>query len=326
VELARVTLDGRTYAAAPDVAIASTSAMVPAGYALLPAEYAKRPHQMLLPIAWEGGDDAPPLPVALIDATQYAIAPAAGKLGLLMIAAAHAGEGTLHKTSLRGLTKTINPGARLNRSHYQTVCKGLTQLDALRLVLPNGLAYRVFECPIPWRELTPAEYDGPLFVGLTRTFERTLAEIHALAGPSYRGDFLFDLTGAMALPTKRSGLLRQYVRACAFWNAYWRPGTKGEPDPARVPEVPADRWAAMVNYLSPAAAAYASGKGKVKQRLSADLKAVIADAGALADLGLVKVERADSRAVRLLPPPGYLEAWKESRKGGHKLPGNAPEG
>lgn len=328
VELSRVTVDGRTYAPAPDLAIVPPSALVPAAYALLPADHAKHAHQTLLPIDLDGTEDAPPLPVALADATQYAIAPAAGKLGLLVMAAAHAGKGKLHKTTLRELTQAINPDARLVRTHFETVCRGLGQLDGLRLVLPNGMAYRVFECPVPWREVKPAEYDAPLFVGLTRTFERTLAAIQDAAGASYRGDFLFDLTGAMKLPTRRPGLVRQYIRAAAFWNAYWKPGTKGEPDPDRVPEVDAERWAALTNYLPPTAAEYlrAKGKGRGDRRsLSHSIKDALADAAALAESGLVKIARADRHAVRLLPPPEYLEAWHESRKGAHKLPGNAPE-
>jgi|LSQX01.3.fsa_nt_gb hypothetical protein len=330
VELARVTLDGREYAPAPDLAIAPpAAALVPAGYALLPADHAKRPHQTLLPIDTEGAEDAPPLPVALADATQYAIAPAGGKLGLLIMAAAHESRGRLHKTTLRELTQAINPDARLVRTHFETVCKVLPQLDGLRLVLPTGLAYRVFECPITWRKLTPEEYDLPLFVGLTRTFERTLAAIQDTAGASYRGDFLFDLTGAMKLPTRRPGLVRQYIRACAFWNAYWKPGTAGEPDPARVPEVSAERWAILTNYLTPAAEEYLRTKGKGKgnrRRLSDVLRDTLKDAEYLADEArLVKIERADRRAVRLLWRPEYLEAWRESRKGAHKIPGNTPD-
>lgn len=328
VELARVKVDGREYAPAPDLAIAApTAALVPAGYALLPADYAKRAHQTLLPIDTEGAEDALPLPVALADATQYAIAPAGGKLGLLIMAAAHESRGRLHKTTLRELTQTINPDARLVRTHFETVCKVLPQLDGLRLVLPTGLAYRVFECPITWRDLTPEEYDLPLFVGLTRTFERTLAAIQDAAGASYRGDFLFDLTGTMKLPTRRPGLVRQYIRACAFWNAYWKPGTAGEPDPARVPEVSTERWAIMTNYLTPAAEEYlrANGKGN-RRRLSDVLRDTLKDVAYLADEArLVKIDRADRRAVRLLWRPEYLEAWRESRKGAHKIPGNAPE-
>jgi len=324
VELSRVTVDGKEYAPAPDLAVQNPSALVPASYALLPEDHAKKAHQTLLPIDLQGGQDAPPLPVALAGATQYALAPAAGKLGLLVMAAAWSGKGKLHKTTLRELTNAINPGAEnMRATHYESVTRGLVQLDGLRLVLPNGMSYRVYECPIPWRELKPEEYDAPLFVGMTRTFEKTLTAISEMAGGSYRGDFLFDLTGAMMLPTKRSGLLRQYIRSCAFWNAYWKPGTAGEPDPSRVPEVSAERWAAMTNYLPPAAVEYLRANGKDRFRLSHSIRDTIKDAEALAEAGLVTIAKANRQAVRLLPPPEYLEAWHESRKGAARMPGNA---
>lgn len=322
IELSNVTLDGKTYAPAPDLAIMPKGAIVPAGYALLPPDYAAKAHQTLLPLDMQGGDDAPPLPVALAGATQYAITPAAGKLGLVVMAAAHARKGKLHKTTLRELTNTINPDARLVKSHFETVCKGLVQLDGLRLVLPNGMAYRVFESPIPWRDLTPEEYDAPLFVGMTRTFEKTLAVIQDAAGKSYKGDFLFDLTGAMALPTKRPGLIRQYIRACAFWNSYWIPGTKGEPDLDRIPKVDAGRWAIMTNYLPPAAAEYLKSKGGDRRTLSHSIKDTVTDAEELAEMGLVKIAAANTKDFRLLPPPQYLEAWHKSRTGAHKMAEN----
>lgn len=324
VELARVKMDGREYAPAPDLAVLNPSALVPAAYALLPEDHAKKPHQTLLPIDLQGGEDAPPLPVALAGATQYAIAPAAGKLGLLVMAAAHAGGGKLHKTTLRELTQAINPGAaKLVTSHYGTVMRGLAQLDGLRLVLPNGLSYRVYECPVPWRELRPEEYDAPLYVGMTRTFEKTLDAIAEHAGKSYRGDFLFDLTGAMLLPTRRPGLLRQYIRACAHWNYYWKPGTFGEPDPSRVPEVSVERWAAMTNYLPPAAVEYLRADGKGDRRsLSHGINDTLEDTEALGAAGLVMIAKANRKIIRLLPPPEYMEAWAESRKGAHKMPGN----
>jgi hypothetical protein len=323
VELSRVNMDGREYAPAPDLAIQNPSALVPTSYALLPEDHARKPHQAVLPIDQQGGEDAPPLPVALAGATQYALKPAAGKLGLLVMAAAWAGKGRLHKTTLQELTRAINPEARLAPSHYETVLRGLVQLDGLRLVLPNGFSYPVFECPIPWRNLRPEEYVVPLYVGMTRTFEKTLAAIAQEAGTSYRGDFLFDLTGAMLLPTKRSGLLRQYIRSCAFWNSYWKPGTAGEPDPSRVPEVSAERWAAMTNYLPPTAVEYLRAKRKAGDRrsLSASIKDTLKDAEDLAAAGLVKIDKANRHSVRLLPPPEYLEAWHESRKGAHKMPG-----
>jgi len=323
VGLHPVEVDGRTYAPAPDVSINPEKILLPAGYDLLPADHKARPHQTLLPLDVSGDDDAPPLPVALANSTRYAMTPAAGKLGLLVMAAAWAARG-LHKTTLRELTQQINPDARLVKTHFKTVLDGLENLDGLRLVLPDGMTYRVFDCPIPWRELTPAEYDLPLFVGMTRTFEKTLAAIQTTAGKSYKGDFLFDVTGSMALPTKRPALLRQYIRACAFWNAAGslNPTTKGEFDLRRLPDVSAERWAAMTNYLSPTAAEYlrAKHKGGDRRQAAKEVKEIIRDAEELEALHLVKIDKAERKALRLLPPEPYLEAWRESRKGAHRMP------
>jgi len=323
VPLSTVEIDGRTYGPAPDLSI-TPGAVVPAGYALLPRDHASKPHQTLLPLDMAGGDDAAPLPVALAHATQYAIAPAAAKLALLVLAAAHDGKGKLHKTTLRELAARINPwGGRIIKTHYETVTRGLMDLDRLYLMLPAGMSYRVFECPVPWRELTPEEYDTPLFVGMTKAFELVLADITRHAGKAYGGDFLFDVGGTMALPPLRGGLLRQYLRACAFWNSTWKPGTRGEPDPDRVPEVTTERWAAMVNYLPPAAVEYLRGKGKGSRRKASDsIKDALLDLEYLASEdggGLVRIMRADRKAVRLLPPDIYLEAWHESRKGAARM-------
>ena len=321
--LAKVVIDGNEYAPAPDLSIMPAGAILPAGFSLLPADHKERPHQAILPLDTTGDDDAPPLPVALADATQYAIKPAAGKLGLVILAASWAA-GTTQKSTIRELTQRINPDARLAASHFQTVLKGLQELDALRLVLPNGIAYRVFECPTAWRELTPDEYDTPIYAGMTRTFEQTLDAIQDAAGKSYKGDFLFDLTGAMKLKTMQTGLIRQYIRACAFWNSYWKPGgkgaSKGEPCLDRIPEVDAKRWAAMTNYLPPAAVEYVRAKNGDRRRLSEALNKTITEAEQLEGAGLVKIARADRKAIKLLPPPIYLEAWHESRKGAHRMP------
>ena len=323
VKLSSVNVDGHEYAAAPTLA---PDALVPASYTLLPDDHAERPHQTVLPIGFQGEDDAPSLPVSLADSTQYAITPTAGKLGILIMAAACANGGNLYRTSLRELTKTINPDApQLLKTHFETVCKGLVQLRGLRLVLPDGVDYLVFDCPNTWRELTPEEYDIERFVGLTKSFELTLSRIGTTVGKSYRGEFLFDLTGTMKLPTPRAGLLRQYIRAAAFWNAYWIPGSNGEPAPTLIPEIETERWAALTNYLPPAAVEYLRAKGKKnignRHKLSEAMRNIVQDAEELQEAGLLIIDKATSKTIRLLPTPEYIEAWHLSRTGVHKMLG-----
>lgn len=320
VPLSAVKVDGHEYAPAPNLSIATHAPLVPAGFSLISEDEAKKPHQTFLPIDPNGDEYAQPLPVALTNATQYAITPAAGKLGLVLMAVAHTGGDLLHKTTLRELAHIINPDAKqIKGTHFETVSKSLVQLDGLRLQLPDGWLYRVFECPTRWKELTPKDYDSPLFFGMARSFQKTLATIAEHAGKSYKGDFLFDLTGAMKLPTKKAGLLRQYIRAAAFWNAYFTPATGGRPDPDRMPAVPAEKWAAMTNYLPPSAVK------KDRRRLSDSVKQTIEDAKELEGKGLVKIERADRKKIKLVPPPEYMEAWEQSKKGAHRMPGNTKE-
>ena len=312
VPLQSVQLDGHDFMPAPNL----SSVIVPPAYALLPADHAKTPHQALLPLDLLGGeDDAPPLAVALAGATQYALIPAGGKIGLQILVSSFRNQSGIAQTTLRELTKRINPGARLNKEHYQTASRGLWQLANLRLFMPNGWADSVFYIPrAPWKDLTPDQYDTPITVGLDPTFGQTMQQISG----SYRGFFLVDLTGAMELPTKRASLLRVLVRTSAFWNAYF--GQGGAPDPGRIPSTPAERWAAMTNALPQSAVDYLKAKGQHKGsgvvRLSEAIRDAIRDAEDLEARGLVVIDKASSKAFRLLPPDIYLEAWAKAKRGG----------
>ena len=324
IEMSRVEVDSRIFVSAPDIAVNArlvggvqgmeSMAIVPSSYAVLPPECARNPHQTILPIDLEGGEDSPPLAVAVAAASQYVISAPAGKLGIRILAAAHASRNGLHKTTLRELASEINPGARLVYSHYESVARGLVQLDKLRLLLPNGWAYRVFDCALPpWRVLTPADYDTEIYVGTSRTFDQNLTELHQRLGSKYRGEFLFDLNGTMALPTNRPGTMRQYIRASALWNAYWQNGTRGIPDVRNIPQVDTARWAAMTNYLPPAAVNHVRGRndGGARSSYSRAITSLLDDLEFLASREggrLVNIDRANRKIVRVLPPAEYLEA------------------
>ena len=323
IEMPRIDVDRRIFVPVPDITVNARQvclhgeepmALVPAGYAALPAEHARSPHQTILPVDLEGAEDSPPLALAVAAASQYVISAPAGKLGIRILAAAHASRNGLHKTTLRELASEINPGARLVYSHYESVARGLVQLDKLRLLLPNGWAYRVFDCALPpWRVLSPVDYDTEIYVGMSKTFDRNLADIQQRLGRSYRGDFLFDLSGAMALPTNRPGVLRQYVRAAATWNAYWVYGTNGKPDIRKIPQIETARWAALTNYLPPAAVNHVRGRndGGARSSYSRAITAMLEDLEFLASNEggqLVKIDRAGRKDIRLLPPAEYVEA------------------
>jgi hypothetical protein len=315
-----VELDGHTFSSAPGMGARGQlqRANMPPGYALLPANHARRPHQTALPI--DAGEDAPPLAVAVAGATQYALTAAAGKLGLYVMASSL--DGTPRKTTLRELTRAINPGARLVATHYNTAAAGLVELANLRLFMPSGWAHAVFYMPaLPWKELDPDQYDAPLVAGMDPALVNLLLAKENPATTPFRGWFLVDLTGAMGLPTKQAGLLRQYLRTAATWNAYWEPG-KG-PDPGRIPTIQTEQWAALVNALPLAAVDYLQAgrhKPQGRNRLSEAISKVLDEVEDLQARGLVVIDRATRKEIRLLPPEIYLEAWRDAKKGGRQKP------
>ena len=307
VSLSSVDLDGKTFSAQADLAV------VPAGVALLPADHSSRPHQTVLALDDSGSEDALPLPVAMV---QGVMSVPAAKLALYIMAGAISRRQPTTQTTIRELTERLNPGLdsrKMHNTHYETVFSALAELDRQRLFFPNGFAYRAFECPLPWRELSPAEYDAEIYVGFARAFETGLTAF-LKDNKSYRGDFLLELTGTLAMT--RGGPLRQYVRAAAAWNAYWR--GDGEPDPAKVPTLSTERWASMTNYLSPAAVEYLRTRNRARGghvRTAEAVKKILKDAEELEAAGLVVIDKANREEIRLLPPDIYLEAWRKSRAG-----------
>jgi hypothetical protein len=311
VLLSSVDLDGKTFAPQADLAV------VPAGIALLPADHANKPHQTVLALDDTGNADAPPLPLAIAQATRAGMTLHAAKLALYIMAGAISRRQPTTQTTIRELTERLNPGLdsrKMHNTHYQSVFSALAELDRQRLFFPNGFAYRAFECPLPWRELSPAEYDQEIYVGFARAFEAGLTAF-LKENNSYRGDFLLELTGAMAI--KSGGPLRQYVRATSAWNAYWR--GDGEPDPAKVPVLSTEHWASLCNYLAPSAVEYLRTRDRARGghvRTAEGVKKILKDAEELEAAGLVVIDKANREQIRLLPPDIYLEAWRKSRAGG----------
>jgi hypothetical protein len=310
VPLAAVELDGKTFAPQADLAV------VPAGIALLPAEHANKPHQTVLALDDSGNEDAPPLAVAIADATRTTMSLPAAKLALYIMAGAISRSQPTTQTTIRELTQTLNAGKgshQLQKTHYETIFRALGELDRQRVFFPNGFAYRAFECPLPWRDLTPAEYDHEIYVGFARAFEAGLAAFIKERG-TYDGSFLMELTGTLAMT--RGAPLRQYVRAAAAWNAYWKDG--GVPDPAKVPTLSTEHWASLTNYLPLAAVEFLrtrqkGGHGHV--RTSQAVTKILEDVQELEAAGLVVIDKADRNKIRLLPPPLYLEAWHKANAG-----------
>ena len=312
VPLSSVDLDGKTFAPQADLAV------VPAGIALLPGDHAAaKSHQAVLAIDDSGGLDALPLVGTIAGATQYAITLPAAKLAILIMAGAISKSQPTTQTTIRELAERLNPtlnAHRLRPTHYQTIFRALEELSRQYIYFPNGFKYQAFFTALTWRDLTPAEYDHEILVGITPIIEAALASYRE-KNTSYKGQFLLELTGTLAL--ERGGPLRQYVRAAAAWNYYWKDG--GEPDPAKVPTLSTERWASMTNYLPPAAVEYLRTRNRARGghvRAAEAVKKILKDAEELEAAGLVVIDKKSREEIRLLPPDIYLEAWRKSRAGG----------
>jgi len=307
VPLSSVDLDGKTFAPQADFAV------VPAGLALLPAGHERRHEQTVLALDDSGSEDAPPLAVAIASATQYAISLPAAKLAIYIMAGAMTRKQPMTRTTIRELAERLNPDAVMRKTHYETVFRALGELNRQMVFFPNGISYQAFVCGIPYRKLTPEEYDDEIYLSLAPPFCGAL-DSFLLKNDNYRGDFLLELTGALSL--RQGGPLRQYVRAAAFWNARYRKG--GEPSPDLLPTLRTEYWANLTNYLPPAAVEYLRTKNRARGghvRTAEAVKKILEDAAELEAAGLVVIDKANREEIRLLPPEIYIEAWHKSRQG-----------
>jgi len=296
---------------------------VPVAYDLLShADLTKAP-KAVFPIIMGSPARAPDLTASAT--SKPVLPPVAAKLVVLLMAAAYPRQSTKSRTTLRELVRMINPNtSHPKKSHFESVLRGLVQLEGLRVVFSEPRARRVMDIQVPFARLTPENYDQTILFSLTSEFIEALKRVDRLAGRSFKGDFIFNLTGAMKLPTTRPGLLRQYIRATAQWNSIWRLGTNGEPDLERQPRVSTREWLKMTNYLSPSAAEYIRSNHQAgnRRKLSECVQAARSDAEYLASEAggkLIQVDRADGDWFRLLWKPEYIEAWKEMRKGHHRM-------
>jgi len=299
-------------------AASSMAALVPPGFALLRESDLAKSHQTALPLLVEG-DDTPPLVLAVTGASRDVFTPVAAWLSVHIMAATWDKPDVLQGTTLRELTAAIYPDApRLQALHFQNVAAALNMMRNVRILWPNGYADALFYVPRwTWKTPDPEHLDAPLVVGLDQHFlQQTLPEITAATGvKNMNGTFIFNYTGTMRLPKDSPGLLRQYLRAEAIGATCYEFGT-GKPTPDRVPEVPTERWAVLTNYLPSKSGL--DGKdtrpaGRVAK--SKAIKRMLAHIDELADRQLVKVDRADQKAVRLLQTDADLDAWDAFRAG-----------
>ena len=319
-----VELDGHQFMPTSDLPISRESGRyaVPAGFALLPKDYNK-PHQMILPLDLTGDDSAPPLPMAIASAGQYAMSFQASLMGIDIMGVAMSQDFAPAKTTMRELTRRINPHApKLKRSHYETIARGLAQLNNTHIVLPDGRSYRLFDTMVPWREFTPEQYDMEFSVGFSQSFVAdVLRNIEGSAGKPYGGYFIVDRTGIMLC--SGASVLRSYLRSCAYWNAHFqRLKGRTEPAPQLMRPIPMEHWVMLTNLLTPSAEQYIqTGKrsGGGRNRKHEAVKTAKEAAEELEGNGMAKIVVCNSKEILLHPTELHTEAWWAARNAQDKM-------
>ena len=324
-----VNVDGDRYAPEPVVVAARLVPRTFPLFARIPG-HENKPHQTVLALEH---DEPIALPVAVTGATAYAISPIAAKLALVMLAAPEVRTGQLQRVTLGELARWTHPSTkRLRPREISAVARGLDELRLLFVYLPDGRKVQTFDTT---SATNPDDAPPGLTVrwGLTRTFIAALADgigdrrsADEAAFPSYRGEFLINLDGAMRLPTNRPSLLRHYIRAAAHWNAAFKPGSSGTFDPGMMRQYTAEDWATITNSVPPGVVEYlkaqglrAKGTSTGRAAWSKERKAMLDDLAELEALGLVEVSKGGSgrnERFKILPTGAYLEAKAQARKAG----------
>jgi hypothetical protein len=322
-----VEIDGDSYALEPSAA--TDALLLPRTYPLFSMleGHERRPHQTVLPL--EAEETA--LPVAIVNAAQYAITPLASKVALLVLAADDVKRGHMQSLSLSDLVRRLHPTAkRFQARELAAAENALRELRRIVAILPDGRDVALFDTAAFDPSLVAGT--GPsanvmVTWGLTRTFLDILARGVTggrLKGNEFNGDFLINIDGAMRIPNKRPGMLRVYVRLAAHWNAYSIPGSGGAFDASRMPAYTIDRLATMANSYSAGVVEYLQAndrkalKASKRVQLSKERKSIRDDIEALEEMNLLRVEKAHRDEIRLLPPGAHHAAWEQMRKGGSR--------
>ena len=304
-----VKIDEDDYAQAP----ALVSRWVPKTVAIMREEDHKLAHQLSLSIDRE----ELPLVVAATSSAGYVLPPIAGKLLVWMMAT---GDVQFVKTDLGSLARTLDPKADSVRSRdLERLAEGLRCLEALRLVLPDGTSVRILDIRRPHdpakvaAEQTVGWAFGPAFADavLTPNEDPRLRKLY--------GWLLLNLSGAMRLPLTRPTLLRHYVRAGALWNDSRDPKTQCF-DPAFLRAYTPEEWGVLTNSMTQGTIEYIQSKNpRLRRKMSEDVRRTREDLDALADLGLIRLEKSGRKALLILPPDPLLAAYRAHRRGARRL-------
>ena len=305
-------VNGDRYAYEPNLPV---SPYVPRSTALLPPGWTG-PHQTAFPFALDPKGTS--LAEVMTDSAQCGVFHAVtAKLFLLAVADPHVQGGGINATTARDWAKRLFPYLpRVQRREIELTAQAFHQADGLTLYLPST-ATRVFSVTVP----TKYDPKADLAIAFSPVFRRS---VEAFSGSPYAGEFVLNLDGALALPNKSPAQLRMYVRLAASWNAAGFPGKGpryGQIDPERLEALTLDDWGLRFNTLSHGALAYKRGHSstKLRQKLYKDRADLVTHFDALADRGLVTIEKQGrGRHTRYTPSPPieWLEARQQLRAQG----------
>lgn len=316
-----VDVDGVSFGLEPRIAqrVAEGRVLVPRGLALMPSD--KRPHQAAFPFEYDS--DADTLPMALTQASSAGVLSIdAFKAILLAFANANVIGGELIGGTLSEWTAQVRPYLKRTQARdYQQVARGFHEADGIRVYLPDGSDLRPFDVRRPTDPEKP-ERDAEVRMGLTQTFRETLSA--SFGDTRYRGEFLLDLSGAMALHGfDGARRLRLYTTTAAHWGAAFHADANryGEFNPDMMQARSLEEWGVLANALSSAGVELLRGntkRGAAKTALSNDRRYIADDMEYLVSAGMFGGIEKQGDSLKPLPPDAHQEAFRAIRRRGSR--------
>ncbi len=296
--------------------------IVPRSYSLLPNNF-KKAYELIFPIEENN---------IFTESKKQVFIPPSGKLGIIIFAASSY-FGSLLKTSVRELTKIINPRVSYpEKKHFDKTIEALNELMHLRILFRKRNVGNVSHCytiqiPNSIEELKK-DRDLEIIAGVNEIIRNEM--ILKTKENSLRGGFLIDLPGILNLPSNKPNLFKHYIRASAMWNASYIPNkykNNGKFNIAALKKCSWEEWMNFINYPSSALVEYLKKKksrniiypqGRIY--LSKGKDKFRNDFLDLQNRKLLSFEENKTDGTfRLLPPENYLIAWQSIRDNGTKI-------
>jgi hypothetical protein len=301
--------------------------LLPRSWALRPKDHVRRMWQTMFPFVYDHGADD--LPLVAASSARFVLSPLASKVMIVASVDTRVNHGELAEVSIGQIARFTKPSVpRLRARDYADVALAFRELESLHVYPPDWREVRVFNVEkIAAPEM--ARPDMRVLYGLNPIFVRRLIRERVtgdyLTSREYRGWYLINLTGLMALPNERPAMLRYLLRASAEWNAACR-YPSGQYDESKVTYRPLEDFASDANALPMGVVSYLSATGALRRQLASrrsDLRdardRAREDFRSIEARGLWRLEEREG-LFRRLPTRAHLAAWARMRsKGGRPL-------